>query len=488
VQIASQIDTDRTQIVDWHVVHPDRRGASVSDAEPYVTCTALVVGAGPGGYVAAIRLGQLGVDTVLVDAGPIGGTCLNIGCIPSKALIHEADEFAAVKAAVSAGRYGLAPATPVADMPATTAAVRGVVQRLTTGVTHLVERAGVRSVTGWARFVDGKTVDVRDADGDVTTIRTEHLVIATGSRPAELPALSFDDGPVEARKVISSTEALFLETLPDRLLIVGAGYVGLELGTAFAKLGAAVTIVELAERILPQYDAPLTKPVAARLRQLGVDVRLGTGVDALDLDEFDKVLVTVGRAPVVTGNGLESLELTMAGRHLAVDDDCRTSMRNVWAIGDVTGEPMLAHRAMAQGELVAELIAGAPRHTLARRVIPAVCYTDPEIVAAGMSPGDATAAGIDAVVATGNFAGNGRALTLGRRDGFVRVVARRDNGAVLGLQAVGPEVSELATTFAMALELGCVLDDVASVVPAHPTLGEALQEAVFTALGRPLHS
>ena len=453
-----------------------------------VRCRAVVVGAGPGGYVAAIRLGQLGVDTILVDAGTIGGTCLNIGCIPSKALIHEADEFAAVAIAVGKGRYGLEPASPVADMQATTASVRAVVDRLTSGVTSLVEHAGARTLTGWATIVDGKTVDVADDDGTTTRIHTEHLVIATGSRPAELPMLPFDGGPLASRKVISSTEALFLDTLPGRLAIVGAGYIGLELGTAFAKLGSAVTIIELLDRILPQYDEALTKPVAKGLRQLGIDVRLGTSVETLDLGDFDRVLVTVGRTPVTTGWGLESLELTMDGGYVAVDGEGRTSMRNVWAVGDVTGEPMLAHRAMAQGEVVAELIADAPRRTLSDRVIPAVVYTDPEIVTAGLLPDDAAARGIDAIVATGNFAGNGRALTLGRRDGFVRVVARRDNHTVVGLQAVGAEVAELATTFAMALELGCVLEDVASVVAAHPTLGEALQEAVFTALGRPLHS
>ncbi len=445
-------------------------------------CRALVVGAGPGGYVAAIRLGQLGVDTVLVDAGTIGGTCLNVGCIPSKALIHEAGAFATVAAAVAAGRFGLAAGPITADMAGTTASVRDVVARLTGGVTSLVHKAGVDVVQGRAEVVDGKTVAVTTA-GDPLTVRCEHLVIATGSRPAELPVLPFD-----GERVISSTEALFLDKLPPRLAVVGAGYIGLELGTAFAKLGSAVTVVEIAERILPLYDQALTRPVARRLKELGVDVRLGTSAEALDPVGYDKVLVTVGRTPATTGWGLERLDLTMAGRYVAVDHVGRTSMRNVWAIGDVTGEPMLAHRAMAQGEVVAEIIAGASRHTVADPVIPAVVYTDPEIVTVGASPDGAAASGLDVIPASASFAGNGRALTLGRRDGFVRVVARRDNHAVVGLQAVGPEVAELATPFTMAAELGCVLEDVANVVAAHPTLGEALQEAVFRALGRPLHS
>ncbi len=465
----------------------------MSTAEPYSTCEALVIGGGPGGYVAAIRLAQHGLDTVLVDAGPggskpgaLGGTCLNVGCIPSKALIHEANDFAIVSAAVKGGRYGLTSSTATADMADTTATVRGVVQRLTGGVASLVKRAGVRSITGRADIVDGKTVTITAANDDgaesVETVRTKHLLIATGSRPTELPFLPFD-----GERVISSTEALFLDTLPSRLAIVGAGYIGLELGTAFAKLGTGVTVVELEGRILPLYDEQLTKPVAARLRDLGVDVRLGVSADTLDPAEYDKVLVTVGRSPVTTGFGLETLDLTMDGRYIAVDEEGRTSMNGVWAIGDVTGEPMLAHRAMAQGEVVADRIAGIGEE-LAGRVIPAVCYTDPEIVTAGLLPDQATDAGIDAIVATANFMGNGRALTLGRRDGFVRVVARRDTHAVVGLQAVGAEVSEFATTFATALEMGCVLEDLATVVPAHPTLGEALQEAVFTALGHRLHS
>jgi dihydrolipoamide dehydrogenase len=441
-----------------------------------------VVGAGPGGYVAAIRLGQLGVDSVLVDAGTIGGTCLNVGCIPSKALIHAAAEFATVAAAAAKGRYGLAPDPVVADMAEITATVGAVVQRLTSGVTSLVHKAGVRVLTGRAEVVDGKSVTVATSDGPVT-VRAEHLVVATGSRPAELPFLPFD-----GQRVISSTEALFLDELPTRLAVVGAGYIGIELGTAFAKLGSTVTIVEIAERILPLYDDALTKPVAKHVRELGVDLRLGTSAETIGASSYDKVLVTVGRAPATTGWGLESLDLAMDGRYIAVDREGRTSMRNVWAIGDVTGEPMLAHRAMAQGEVVAERIAGVTRHTVTEPIIPAVVYSDPEIVTAGLSPDEAAARGLDVLAATASFAGNGRALTLGRRDGFVRIVARRDNHAVVGLQAVGPEIGELAGVFAMALELGCVLEDVVNVVAAHPTLGEAVQESAFRALGRPLHS
>lgn len=458
-------------------------------------CTALVVGAGPGGYVAAIRLGQLGVDTVLVDAGTIGGTCLNVGCIPSKAVIHAAHDFAIVADAVTNCRHQLVAEAPVADMAATTAGVRAIVDRLTGGVTGLVRHSGAQVLTGRAEIVDGKTVDVITGDGSVR-IRTEHLVIASGSSPFELAAVPFG-GPV-----ISSTEALFLDTLPARLVVVGAGYIGLELGTAFAKLGAAVTVVEIADRVLPLYDEQLTKPVAARLVELGIELRLNARAVGLEPDGglalagpdggretvgADNVLVTVGRRPATTGWGLERLDLDMAGPYIAVDDEGGTSMRGVWAIGDVTGEPMLAHRAMAQGEVTADRIAGRT-DALTERVIPAVCYTDPEIVTAGRSPEEAADRNIDAVVGVAPFQASGRALTLGRRDGFVRVVARRDNHAVIGVQAVGPEISEFATMFALALEMGAVLEDLAATVPAHPTMGESLQEAALAALGRPRHS
>lgn len=485
-------------------------------------CTTLVVGAGPGGYVAAIRLAQLGVDTVVADAQPIGGTCLNVGCIPSKALIHAADEFAAVASAVADGRYGVT-GTPAVSMPAVTSEVQSVVAKLTGGVSGLVKSAGARALVGRAEILDGKTAAVHTADGTVR-VHCEHLVLATGSRSAELPALPFGGD------VLGSSEALFLDELPRRLVVVGAGYIGLELGTAFAKLGSAVTIVEFLDRILPQYDHQLTRPVATRLKRLGVEVLLGTratgfadgalhitaaggtsddtGSDrpaarddgslpgdgagaeraiAADTIPADKVLVTVGRVPATDGFGLDRLDLDMDGRYVRVDGRCRTSMRNVWAIGDLTGEPMLAHRAMAQGAAVAELIAGRT-DVLTQWAIPAVCYTDPEIVTAGLLPDHAAAAGIDAITATSPLQANGRALTLGRTDGMVRVVARRDNHAVVGLQAVGAGVGEFASTFALALEMGARLEDLSAAVAAHPTLGEVLQEAALSALGTPRHT
>jgi dihydrolipoamide dehydrogenase len=284
--------------------------------------------------------------------------------------------------------------------------------------------------------------------------------------------------------------------------VVGAGYIGLELGTVYRKLGAEVTVIEALDRVLPQYDAELTRPVETSLRRLGVALHLGCRVhglneagDAVRMQEAsgqetelpaDQVLVAVGRKPRTEGWGLEKLRLDMQGRFIRVDERCHTSMHNVWAVGDVTGEPMLAHRAMAQGEMVAEIIAGH-RRRFAPAAIPAVCYTDPEVVVVGRSPDEAAAQGIDSISAQFPFQANGRALTLESREGFVRVVARRDNHLIVGWQAVGRGVSELATAFSQSLEMGACLEDVAGTIHAHPTLGEAVQEAALRALGQSLH-
>ncbi|PYD90178.1 dihydrolipoyl dehydrogenase [Pseudomonas syringae pv. pisi] len=460
-----------------------------------INTTLLIIGGGPGGYVAGIRAGQLGIPAIVVEGANPGGTCLNVGCIPSKALIHAADEFhKAATYAAQESPLGITVDSARIDLARTVAWKDGIVKRLTGGVGALLKKQGVRVVHGWARVLDGKTVEV-EADGQETVrIRCEHLLLASGSQAVELPFMPFG-GPV-----ISSTEALAQDSVPRRLVVVGAGYIGLELGTAYRKLGSQVTVVEAAERILPAYDADLVKPVARSLERLGVELRLATSVLGMDGErvkvrdasgveaylEADKVLVAVGRKPATTGWGLENLMLDMAGRAIKVDEQCRTSMRNVWAIGDLTGEPMLAHRAMAQGEIVAEIIAGK-RRWFQPAAIPAVCYTDPEIVVAGMSPSEAQAAGIDAIQASFPFSANGRAMTIEGTDGFVRVVARKDNHLILGWQAVGVGVSELAAGFTQSIELGAQLEDVARTIHAHPTLGEAVQEAALRALGHALH-
>lgn len=461
-----------------------------------ISCRLLVIGAGPGGYVCAIRAGQLGIDTVVVEAKKPGGTCLNIGCIPSKALIHAAEEFAkAAQFARAESPLGISLAAPRIDLSKTMQWKNGVVGRLTGGVSTLLKKAGVKIVEGWARFLDGKTVEVETEIG-VQVIRAEQVVIATGSTAVELPALPFG-GPV-----ISSTEALSLTAVPRSLAVVGAGYIGLELGTAFAKMGAAVTVVEALPRILPQYDAELTRPVGENLRELGITVLTGARAkeltrtrDGLVVErsdgssvtiESETILVAVGRKPATEGWGLEAIDLDMDGRFINVDDQCRTSMRGIYAIGDVTGEPMLAHRASAQGEMVAEIVAGK-RRAWDRTCIPAICFTDPEIVVAGVTPEAAKAANIEIVTDAFPFRANGRAMTLGFDSGFIRIVARADNHLLLGIQGVGAGISELSAAFSLAIEMGARLEDVAGTIFAHPTLSEGMLEAALKTLGQPIH-
>ena len=464
-----------------------------------ITAKVLVVGGGPGGYVAAIRAGQLGLDTVLVERGGaeggLGGTCLNVGCIPSKAVIHAADAYHRAVEQTAVTPFGLRVEHPAIDFARTVEWKDGIVGRLTSGVGALLKRHKVKIVQGHAELMDGKTCKV-ETDTGPQTIRAEHVILATGSVAASLPSLPFGG------KVISSTEALSLPAVPERLVVVGAGYIGLELGTAFAKLDAKVTIVEAEDRILPAYDTELVRPVAKRLQALGVDILLrarasglAEGGDSVLIEDAngskrslpaDRILVATGRRARLEGFGLERLDLTMNGRFVAVDERCATSMRNVWAVGDITGEPMLAHRAMAQGAVVAEVIAGH-RRVFDSAVIPAVCFTDPEIVTVGLSPEAARQAGREVRVASFPFQANGRALTLGAEDGFVRVTARADNHLVLGIAAVGAGVSELAGAFALALEMGARLEDIGGTIHAHPTLGEAFHEASLRALGEALH-
>ena len=462
----------------------------------------LIIGGGPGGYVAGIRAGQLGLEAVVVDGQPMGGACLNVGCIPSKALLHVADEFSTATEQATSAPLGVSVTNPTIDLGAAVDWKDGIVTRLNRGVAGLLNKAGTSIIEGWASVVDGKTVEVRGPDGSHQRLTTDHLIIATGSQPIELPNMAFsspDPQTGEPGVVISSTDALRLAEVPDRLAVIGGGYIGLELGMAFAKFGSRVTVVEAEDRILSMYDQGLTAPVADRMRQLGMDVKLSTmardldgnrllvsGPDGDESIEADKVLVTVGRRPVVAGTGVEHLGLTMSGPFIAIDERCHTSMRNVWAIGDVTGEPMLAHRAMKQGEVAVEAIAGL-HSVFDPMAIPAIVFTDPEIVTAGLGPEEAAAEGLDVIVGRFPLQANGRTLTLGSDRGFVRTVARADDHQIVGLQAVGVGVAELSTAFGLAIEMGARLEDIADTIHAHPTVGEGLAESALAALGHALH-
>jgi len=464
------------------------------------TCQVLVVGGGPGGYPAAIRASQLGLDTVIVDKHGLGGACLNRGCIPSKAFIHAASRYEDMVRHAEKDEMGLKVAQPTLDIAGVVSWKDDIVSRLTKGVGQLLQSAKVEVLAGWAIFRNAKTCVVQTEANETIKITAEHVILATGSREIELPFMPFGGD------VIGSTQALGLTELPRKLVVVGGGYIGLELGIALRKMGSDVAVVEATDSILPGYDKELIRPVEMWLRKNKVELNTGCKakglirVDDQTVLEFedikgkihriesDKVLVAVGRKPVTEGWGLENMGLDMDGPFVKINHQCRTAMRGVYAIGDLTGEPLLAHKASKQGELVAEIIAGH-RRAYNPVSVATVCFTEPELVGVGLTPAEARAKG--EAVMTGKFplAASGRALTMGggMDGGFVRVTARQSDHVILGIHAVGKHISELSGEFAMALEMGATLEDIAGVIHVHPTLTEGFAESALTALGHPIH-
>lgn len=451
----------------------------------------LIVGGGPGGYVAAIRCGQLGMETVLVESERLGGTCLIRGCIPSKAIIHAAESYSAITHISKTSTKGIElNSAPNIDFKKTVIWKDGIVDKLNNGVSSLLKRAKVNVIKGWATFEDAKNCKVR-TDAGIIDIHAEHVILATGSHPVELPNLKFGG------KIISSTEALSLSDVPKKMVIVGAGYIGLELGGAFAKLGSNVSIVEMSNQILPQYDKALVAPVKKSLDTLGINFHLrskavnstksGVVIENEDGERItlkaDKILVTVGRKPTIDNWGLENIPISLEDGFVKTDAQCATACKNVWAIGDLVGEPMLEHKAAAQGEMVAEIISGK-KLRFDPTTIPAICFTDPEIVFVGKGPN--TPNTIEGVFP---LSANGRALTMevAGSGGFVRVIANKTSHRILGVQAVGHHISELSAVFTHAVETGSTLEDISHIIHAHPTLGECFHEACLRALDRAVH-
>ncbi|THE66116.1 dihydrolipoyl dehydrogenase [Salinadaptatus halalkaliphilus] len=462
----------------------------------------LVIGAGPAGYVAAIRAGQHGLDVTLVEKDAHGGTCLNHGCIPSKALITAADVAHEAGHAEEMGIY----ADPTVAFDELVGWKDDVVDQLTDGVEQLCKANGVSIREGAAQFVDEHTAEITSSDGGeaTETLSFNHAIVATGSRPTTIPNFDPADAPV-----LDSRQALSLESIPDSLAIVGAGYIGMELASVFAKLGSDVTVIELLDEVLPRYDDDLTQPVRDRANELGIEFQFGTtastwhdledGIrvetepaDAAPSDgttvDVENVLVAVGREPVTDTLALENAGIEPDdGGFIATDDRARSSVDHIFAVGDVAGEPLLAHAGTAEGQVAADVIAGEPA-ALDHRAMPSAVFTDPEIATVGMSDADAREAGFDPLVGRFPFAASGRALTAGSADGFVRIVADEDSALVLGGQAVGPEASELIAEIGLAIEMGASLEDVAQTIHAHPTLSEASMEAAEHALGRAIHT
>jgi dihydrolipoamide dehydrogenase len=454
----------------------------------------LVLGGGPGGYAAAIRAAQLGRQVTLVErAGPpgLGGVCLQVGCIPSKALI----ELAHAAHRTSELQHAGLSAEGVSVSLERFQAWRGeLCAGLARGVGELLAHGDVRVVHGEARFNRPDRVAVRTPDDRVLFFEFDHAIVATGSRPIELPGLPFD-----GERVLDSTGALALSTVPASVAVVGAGYIGLELGTALAKLGARVTVVEALDRILPTVEASLTEPVLRRLRALGVDVRLRTtaqrledeglviaGPDGEERVAAERVVVAVGRAPNTDELGLAAAGVAVGSEGLIeVGEDMRATER-IAAVGDVVAGPALAHKATAEAAVAAEALSGRPA-AFDARAIPVVIFTDPEVASVGLGEAEARDAGLDPVVATFPLAASGRAGTLGARDGFTRIVADAATDRVIGVHVVGPHASELVAGGALAIELMAAPGDVAATIHPHPTLSEGLREAAELLLGHPLH-
>ncbi|MFP4149338.1 MAG: dihydrolipoyl dehydrogenase [Nitriliruptoraceae bacterium] len=446
----------------------------------------LVIGGGPGGYTAAARAAELGKEVVLVEDGQLGGVCLNVGCIPSKALItaasqhHRARTFAA---------YGIPTSDAPVDLAATQAWKRTVVDRLVGGVRTLL--SGVEVVDGFARLLDDRRVSVESGD-QVSHFQFDACILATGSRPIELPGLE-----VDGEQVVDSSGALAFEELPASLAVVGGGYIGLELGTAYAKLGVPVTIVEALDRIGTGFDPELVRVVERRLEQLGVTVLTGaraqraadgvltvTDADGAERGvDAQRVLVAVGRVPNTSELQLDNagLELGPDGR-IPVDAQQRTNARRIYAIGDLVAGPALAHKASTEGRVAAEAIAGLPSAMDA--TVPLIAFTDPELATVGMTEEEARAAGHDVVVGKARFSTSGRALTLDEPDGLVKLVIDREDEVVLGVHVVGPDASDLISEGAVLVECALRLDDVLGTIHPHPTLGESVHDAAVAARRR----
>ncbi len=458
-----------------------------------------IIGAGPGGYVAAIRCAQLGRKTALVERGDrLGGTCLNVGCIPSKALLESSELYHRVRDGLD--EHGITAGDVRLDLAAMQRRKERVVAELTDGVAGLMNKNKVTVIHGTARLAGPDRLAVATDDGE-RQVRAEAIVVATGSEPVELPFLPFDH-----HRVIDSTDALGLAEVPERLVVIGAGAVGLELGSVWSRLGARVTVVEMMPQIAPFADKQVASQLQRALRSQGLEFRLKTTVTAaevaadgvtLTIDggrgeaetlEADAVLVAVGRRPMTRGLDLAEvgIELDARGR-IPVDEHLRTSVPSIYAIGDVTPGPMLAHKAEEDGVAAAETIAGLPGH-VNHELVPSVVYTHPELATVGLGDADAKERGIKTRAGRFLFRANGRAKAAGAEEGLVKILADRTTDRLLGVQIVGAGASELIAEAVVAMELQASAEDLARTIHAHPTLSEAVKEAALAVDGRAIHA
>jgi len=454
----------------------------------------LVIGAGPGGYVAAIRAAQLGQKVTIVEKGNLGGVCLNVGCIPSKALISAGHRY---EHALHSEDMGIKAENVTVDFSKVQEWKGSVVNKLTGGVEGLLKGNKVEIVRGEAYFVDNNTVRVMD-EKSAQTYTFKNAIIATGSRPIELPTFKYSN------RVLDSTGALNLPELPKKLVVIGGGYIGTELGTAYANFGTEVVILEGADEILSGFEKQMSSLVKRRLKKKGVEIytkALAKGVEESENGvtvtfeangetktvDADYVLVTVGRRPNTDELGLEQVGIEVSDRGIVkVDKQCRTNVSNIYAIGDIVPGPPLAHKASYEAKIAAEAIAGHPAE-IDYHGIPAVVFSDPELASVGYTEKEAKDEGIEVVAAKFPFGANGRALALNNSDGFLKLVTRKDDGVVIGAQIAGPSASDMIAELGLAIEAGMTAEDIAMTIHAHPTLGEITMEAAEVAIGSPIH-
>ena len=459
----------------------------------------LVIGGGPGGYVAAIRAAQLGMKTALVEKAQLGGVCLNWGCIPTKALLRSADVLRLVQ---RAAQFGVKAQPPVADLPAMVARSRAVAAQLNKGVTGLMRKNGVRVFPGHARLQGAGAVSVMREGSSAQVLRAKHIVLATGARARQLPQL-----PADGQTVWTYYEALTPPALPKRLLIVGAGAIGIEFASFYSAVGAEVTVVEMASRVLPLEDEEISAQVAASLQRDGIKVHTqvtlegatrvgdvwlttlrqqGPAQGTLQM-QADVVLVAAGIVGNVEDLGLEKTRVRVEKTHIVTDAQCRTAESGVYAIGDVAGPPWLAHKASHEGVLCVEHIAGLRPHALDPRRVPACTYSHPQVASVGLTEAQARAAGHAVKVGKVPFAANGKAIAMGATAGFAKVVFDADSGELLGAHMVGDEVTEMIQGFAIAQGLETTEAELMATILPHPTMSESMHEAVLAAYGRALH-
>lgn len=456
----------------------------------------LIVGSGPGGYVAAIRAAQLGQKVTIVEKGEIGGVCLNVGCIPSKALIEAGHTFHTAQH--GSEDMGIATEKATVDFSKVQEWKAGVVKKLTGGVEGLLKGNKVNIVQGEAYFSDKNSVKVSSDEYNSQTYKFKNCIIATGSRPIEIPTLKYTD------RVINSTGALQLEEIPKKLVVVGGGYIGVELATAYANLGSEVTILEGEKRILGGFEKQMSQLVDRRLKKNGVTVETEAFAQSVEESkesvkltaevkgeektfEADYVLVSVGRRPNTEELGLEQIGVDVTDRGLIkIDKQARTSVKNIYAIGDIVDGPALAHKASYEGKVAAEAISGEAA-AIDYLAIPLVAFTEPELASVGYTEDEAKEAGYDAKTSKFPFQANGRALSLNDSEGFMKLITRKDDGLVIGAHIAGPNASDMVAELGLAIEAGMTAEDVAMTIHAHPTLGEITMEAAEVAIGLPVH-